>query len=64
MNENDTDLHLILRQSYRGRQNQRLAQSFQRREETTKRAKITPPKRWENLTPQQQRTSLETWISS
>jgi len=45
MNENDTDLHLSSRQSYRGRQNHRLAQAFESREEATERARITPPKR-------------------
>ena len=45
MNENDTDLHLSSRQSYRGRQNHRLAQSFEDREEATERASITPPKK-------------------
>lgn len=47
MNENDTDLHLSSRQSYRGRQNHRLAQSFESKEEVTERARITPPKRKE-----------------
>ena len=47
MNENDTDLHLSSRQSYRGRQNHRLAQSFESKEEATERARITPPKRKE-----------------
>lgn len=47
MNENDTDLHLSSRQSYRSRQNHRLAQSFESKEEATKRARVTPPKRKE-----------------
>ena len=64
MNENDTDLHLSSRQSHRGRQNHRLARSFESREEATERARITPPKGNKNLIPQQQKTSLETWISS
>ena len=45
MHENDTDLHLSSRQSYRGRQNHRLAQSFESKEEATERARVTPPKR-------------------
>jgi len=47
MNENDTDLHVHLssRQSYRGRQNHRLAQSFESREEAQERARTTLPKR-------------------
>ena len=44
VNENDTEEHLSSRQSYRARQQHRLAQSFETMTETTKRARTTPPK--------------------
>jgi len=44
VNENDTEEHLSSRQSYRARQQHRLAQSFETMTEATERASKTPPK--------------------
>ena len=44
MNENDTEEHLSSRQSYRARQEHRLAQSFETMTKATERARTTPPK--------------------
>ena len=44
VNENDTEEHLSSRQSYRARQEHRLAQSFETMTEATERARTTPPK--------------------
>ena len=44
VNENDTEEHLSSRQSYRARQQHRLAQSFETMTEATERARTTLPK--------------------
>ena len=44
VNENDIEEHLSSRQSYRARQQHRLAQSFETMTEATERARTTPPK--------------------
>ena len=44
MSQNDSAVHLSLRQSYSSRQVQRMALSFETFEEAKERAKTTPPK--------------------